>query len=49
MRLLAELVIIAALLYFGWNKVFKEQIAHARVAPLHQLGFKNDRSSSLAT
>ena len=41
MRLLAELVIIAPLLYFVWNKVFKEQIVQAPVALLHQLGFNN--------
>lgn len=29
MRLLAELVIIAALIYFGWNTPFKDQVAQA--------------------
>ena len=29
MRLLAEIVIIGALIYFGWNKPFKEQVAQA--------------------
>ena len=29
MRLLAELVIIGALIFFGWNKPFKEQVAQA--------------------
>jgi predicted negative regulator of RcsB-dependent stress response len=28
-RLLAELVIIAALIYFGWNTPFKDQVAQA--------------------
>jgi hypothetical protein len=27
MRLLAELVIIGALIYLGWNKPFKDQVA----------------------
>jgi len=29
MRLLAELVIIAALIFLGWNKPFKDQVAQA--------------------
>jgi hypothetical protein len=29
MRLLGELVIIAALIYFGWNTPFKDQVAQA--------------------
>jgi hypothetical protein len=29
MRLLAELVIIAALIFFGWNKPFKDWVAQA--------------------
>ena len=29
MRLLAELVIIAALVSLGWNKPFKDQVAQA--------------------
>ena len=29
MRLLAEIVIIAALISLGWNKPFKEQVAQA--------------------
>jgi predicted negative regulator of RcsB-dependent stress response len=29
MRLLAELVIIAALIFFGWNKPFKDWTAQA--------------------
>jgi predicted negative regulator of RcsB-dependent stress response len=41
MRLLAEIVIIAALIYFGWSKPFKEQVSQAQVtitAKLHGLG-----------
>jgi len=43
MRLLAELVIIAALIYFGWNKPFKEQVARANTtinSKLHGVGSK---------
>ena len=29
MRLLAEIVIIAALIFLGWNKPFKERMAQA--------------------
>ena len=29
MRLLTELVIIGALLFLGWNKPFKDQVAQA--------------------
>jgi len=29
MRLLAEIVIIAVLIFFGWNKPFKDQVAQA--------------------
>jgi len=29
MRLLAEILIIAALIYFGWNKPFNEYVAQA--------------------
>jgi len=29
MRLLVEILIIAALITFGWNKSFKEQVAQA--------------------
>ena len=29
MRMLAELVIIGALIFLGWNKPFKEQVARA--------------------
>ena len=29
MRLLAEIVIIAAVIFLGWNKPFKEQVAQA--------------------
>jgi hypothetical protein len=41
MRLLAELVIIAALIYFGWNKPFKEQVARVNTtitSKLHGAG-----------
>ena len=31
MRLLAELVIIAALIFLGWNKTFKERADRAKV------------------
>jgi hypothetical protein len=43
MRLLAELVIIAALISLGWNKPFKEQVAQANTTistKLHGLGSK---------
>ena len=30
MRLVAEILIIAALIYFGWNKPFKEQVARTK-------------------
>jgi hypothetical protein len=43
MRLLAELVIIAALIYFGWNTPFKEQVARANTTittKLHGVGSK---------
>jgi hypothetical protein len=29
MRLLVEIVIIAAVIFLGWNKPFKEQVAQA--------------------
>ena len=29
MRLLVEIVIIAAVIFLGWNKPFKEQVDHA--------------------
>ena len=29
MRLLAEILIIGALIFFGWNKPFQEQVARA--------------------
>jgi hypothetical protein len=41
MRLLAEILIIAALIYFGWNTPFKEQVAQANTTittKLHGLG-----------
>ena len=43
MRLLAEIVIIGALIYFGWNKPFKEQVAQASTtieSKLHRTGSK---------
>jgi hypothetical protein len=43
MRLLAEIVIIAALIYCGWNKPFKEQVARANTtitSKLHGVGSK---------
>jgi Tfp pilus assembly protein PilO len=30
MRLVVEIVIIAAVVFLGWNKPFKEQVAQAR-------------------
>jgi hypothetical protein len=30
MRLLIEILVIAAVIYFGWNKPFKEQAAQAK-------------------
>jgi hypothetical protein len=41
MRLLAELVIIAALIYLGWNKPFEERVAQTKTTitnKLHGLG-----------
>ena len=41
MRLLAEIVIIAALIFLGWNKPFKEQVAQASTtieSKLHRTG-----------
>jgi len=43
MRLLAELVIIAALISLGWNKPFKEQVSRASTtiqSKLHGVGSK---------
>ena len=43
MRLLAELIIIAALISLGWSKPFKEQFAQANrtiTTKLHGLGSK---------
>jgi hypothetical protein len=43
MRLVAELVIIAALISLGWNKPFKEQVARASTtieSKLHGTGSK---------
>jgi hypothetical protein len=43
MRFLAELVIIAALIFLGWNKPFKEQVAQASTtieSKLHGTGSK---------
>ena len=41
MRLLAEILIIAALIYFGWNKPFKERVTQANTTittKLHGVG-----------
>ena len=41
MRLLAEILIIAALIYFGWNKPFNEYVAQANTTittKLHGVG-----------
>jgi hypothetical protein len=41
MRLLLEIVIIAALIYAGWNKPFKDQVAQANstiTSKLHGVG-----------
>jgi hypothetical protein len=43
MRFLAELVIIAAVIFLGWNKPFKEQVAQASTtieSKLHGTGAK---------
>jgi len=43
MRLLAEIIIIAALISLGWSKPFKEQFAQANrtiTSNLHGLGSK---------
>jgi hypothetical protein len=43
MRFLAELVIIAALIFLGWNKPFKDQVAQASTtieSKLHGTGSK---------
>jgi hypothetical protein len=43
MRLLAEIVIIAALISLGWSKPFKDQFAQANTTittKLHDLGSK---------
>jgi hypothetical protein len=41
MRLLAEILVIAALIFFGWNKPFEDQVAQANTTittKLHGLG-----------
>ncbi len=43
MRLLVEIVIIAAVIFLGWNKPFKEQVAQASTtieSNLHRTGSK---------
>ena len=43
MRLLVEILIVAAVIYFGWNKPFKEQVAQASTtieSKLHGTGAK---------
>jgi hypothetical protein len=37
MRLLAEIVVIAALIYFGWNTPFKERAAQANTTITNKL------------
>jgi hypothetical protein len=47
MRLLAEIIIIAALISLGWSKPFKEQFAQANAAittKLHGLGSKMQKN-----
>jgi hypothetical protein len=46
MRLLAEIVIIGALIFLGWNKPFKEQFARASTtieSKLHGAGSKSQK------
>ena len=43
MRLLVEIVIIAGVIFLGWNKPFKEQVARANAtieSKLHGTGAK---------
>jgi hypothetical protein len=43
MRLIVEIVIIGALIYVGWNKPFKDQLAQANTtitSRLHGVGSK---------
>jgi hypothetical protein len=43
MRLLGEIIIIAAVIFLGWNKPFKEQVAQASTtieSKLHGTGSK---------
>ena len=43
MRLILEILIIAALIYIGWNKPFKDQLAQANTtisSKLHATGSK---------
>ena len=43
MELSVEILIVGALIYFGWNKPFKEQVAQATTTittKLHGLGSK---------
>jgi hypothetical protein len=43
MRLVVEILIVAALIYFGWNKPFKERVAQANTtitSKLHGVGSK---------
>jgi len=41
MRLLVEILIVGALIYFGWNEPFSDQVARANrtiTTKLHNLG-----------
>ena len=43
MRLLAEMLVIGVLIFFGWNKPFKDQVAQANTTitnKLHGIGSK---------
>jgi hypothetical protein len=43
MRLLAEILIIGALIFLGWNKPFKDQVAQANTTitnKIHGVGSK---------
>jgi hypothetical protein len=46
MRLVAEIVIIGVLIYAGWNKPFKDQVAWANstiTSRLHGIGSKQQK------
>ena len=49
MELSVEILIVGALIYFGWNKPFKEQVARANTtitSKLHGVGLKQTIVSS---